>query len=241
MESFEIGKTTKLDLCYKYLTVKQRHEQARRRRRQLQRTRRPTRTKESTTTTTNTRTSSERTGSGYPRRRRRGWPGGRHANPTELKMRSTMIAFSVNFAPFPASSILRSPAKSMRPRAKSFIRPISQIEYNRQKFSISMTSEVRNAPNRPKVTKNRDFGTLWNLPSSHTTDFFPMYKKKLRHDETFTWLKYCWHHHASKTFIFEKNQFFFTFFHNFSDLPLDCGIGWWRWFFFRPYLGHLSG
>ena len=31
MDSFEIEQTTKLDLRYEYLTVKQRHEQARRR------------------------------------------------------------------------------------------------------------------------------------------------------------------------------------------------------------------
>ena len=71
------------------------------------------------------------------------WPGGRHATPTELKMRSVIIAISVNFATFPANRNLRATAKSMRPRAKSFIRSISQINYNRQKFSISMTSEVR--------------------------------------------------------------------------------------------------
>ena len=42
------------------------------------------------------------------RLRRRGWPGGRHrrhATPTELKMRSVIIAISVNFATSPAKSM----------------------------------------------------------------------------------------------------------------------------------------
>ena len=76
-------------------------------------------------------------------RKRPGWPGGRHASPTELKMRSVIIAISVNFATSPANQSFRPTAESMRPRAKSFIRSISQIEANRQKFSLSMTSEVR--------------------------------------------------------------------------------------------------
>ena len=83
-------------------------------------------------------------------RKRRGWPGGRHATPTELKMRSVIIAISVNFATYPANRNLRATAKSMRPRAKSFIRSISQINYNRQKFSLSMTSEVRKCPKSAK-------------------------------------------------------------------------------------------
>ena len=157
MESFAIGKTTKLDLCYKYLTVKQRHEQARRRRRQLQRTRRPTTTKESTTTTTNTTTSSERTGSGSPRRKRRGWPGGRHASPTELKMRSRITTFSVNFSAFPAKPSLQLLAKSVRPRAKSFIRPISEIGANAKKCYHWMTSEVRKCPKSAKSDRNSGF------------------------------------------------------------------------------------
>ena len=36
-------------------------------------------------------------------RKRREWPGGRHASPTELKMRSVIIAISVNFATFPTN------------------------------------------------------------------------------------------------------------------------------------------
>ena len=90
-------------------------------------------------------------------RKRRGWPGGRHASPTELKMRSVIIAISVNFATFPANQSFRPTAESMRPRAKSFIRPISQIEANRQKFSLSMTSEVRKCPKSAKSDRNSGF------------------------------------------------------------------------------------
>ena len=87
-------------------------------------------------------------------RKRRGWPGGRHASPTELKMRSGITTISVNFPTFPANQSFRPTAESMRPRAKSFIRPISQIEANRQKFSLSMTSEVRKCPKSAKSDRN---------------------------------------------------------------------------------------
>ena len=89
-------------------------------------------------------------------RKRRGWPGGRHATPTELKMRSGITTISVNFPTFPANQSFRPTAESMRPRAKSFIRPISQIEANRQKFSLSMTSEVRKCPKSAKSDRNSD-------------------------------------------------------------------------------------
>ena len=46
------------------------------------------------------------------RRKRRERPGGRHASPTEIKMHSIIVAISVNFATYPASSILRPAAKS---------------------------------------------------------------------------------------------------------------------------------
>ena len=52
------------------------------------------------------------------RRKRREWPGGRHASPTELKMRSVIIAISVNFATFPTDQSFYATAESMRPRAK---------------------------------------------------------------------------------------------------------------------------
>ena len=43
----------------------------------------------------------------------------------------------------------------MRPRAKSFIRSIGQIEANRQKFSLSMTSEVRKCLKMAKSGQKR--------------------------------------------------------------------------------------
>ena len=86
-----------------------------------------------------------------------GWPGGRHASPTELKMRSGITTISVNFATFPANQSFRTTAESMRPRAKSFIRSISQIEANRQKFSLSMTSEVRKCPKSAKSGRKSGF------------------------------------------------------------------------------------
>jgi hypothetical protein len=90
-------------------------------------------------------------------RKRRGWPGGRHATPTELKMRSGITTISVNFSAFPAKQSFRTTAESMRPRAKSFIRSISQIEANRQKFSLSMTSEVRKCPKSAKSGRKSGF------------------------------------------------------------------------------------
>ena len=90
-------------------------------------------------------------------RKRHGWPGGRHASPTELKMRSRITTISVNFATFPANQSFRPTAESMRPRAKSFIRSISQIEANRQKFSLSMTSEVRKCPKSAKSGRKSGF------------------------------------------------------------------------------------
>ena len=69
-------------------------------------------------------------------RKRRGWPGGRHASPTELKMRSRITTFSVNFSAFPANQSLQLLAKSVRPRAKSFIRPISQMAQTAKKCSL---------------------------------------------------------------------------------------------------------
>ena len=108
---------------------------------------------ESTKTKNNSATRVSRCYSG---RKRRGWPGGRHASPTELKMRSGITTISVNFPTFPANQSFRPTAESMRPRAKSFIRPISQIEANRQKFSLSMTSEVRKCPKSAKSDRNSD-------------------------------------------------------------------------------------
>ena len=90
-------------------------------------------------------------------RKRHGWPGGRHASPTELKMRSGITTFSVKFATFPANQSFRTTAESMRPRAKSFIRSISQIKANRQKFSLSMTSEVRKCPKSAKSGRKTGF------------------------------------------------------------------------------------
>ena len=42
--------------------------------------------------------------------------------------------------------VTRDGAKTVRPTAKSFIRSISRIDYYRQIFSISMTSEVGKYP-----------------------------------------------------------------------------------------------
>ena len=72
-------------------------------------------------------------------------------------MRSGITTFSVNFATFPANQSFRTTAESMRPRAKSFIRSISQIEANRQKFSLSMTSEVRKCPKSAKSGRKSGF------------------------------------------------------------------------------------
>ena len=90
-------------------------------------------------------------------RKRRGWPGGRHASPTELKMRSGITTFSVNFSAFPAKQSLQLLAKSVRPRAKSFIRPISEIGANAKKCYHWMTSEVRKCPKSPKSDWNSGF------------------------------------------------------------------------------------
>ena len=157
-------------------------------------------------------------------------------------MRSMIIAYSVNFATFPASSILRSPAKSMRPRAKSFIRPISQIEYNRQKFSISMTSEVRKCPKSAKSDQKSGFWHSFEICHPHNIQIF---FQCMNQSCAMTRRSRGWNIIVAtmplRPSFLKKTNFFFTFFQNFSDLPLDCGIGWWRWFFFRPYLGHLSG
>ena len=83
-----------------------------------------------------------------------GGPEGVTPTPTELKMRSRITTFSVKFSAFPTNRNLRAAAKSVRPRAKSFIRSISQIEANRQKFSLSMTSEVRKCPKSVKSDRN---------------------------------------------------------------------------------------
>ena len=48
----------------------------------------------------------------------------------------------------------------MRPRAKSYISSISQIEANRLKFSLSMTSEVRKCPNSTKSGRKSGFSHL---------------------------------------------------------------------------------
>ena len=93
----------------------------------------------------------------YPGRKRRGWPGGRHASPTELKMRSRITTFSVNFSAFPAKQSLQLLAKSVRPRAKSFIRPISEIGANAKKCYHWMTSEVRKCPKSAKSDRNSGF------------------------------------------------------------------------------------
>ena len=96
-------------------------------------------------------------GSSPTRRKRRGWPGGRHASPTELKMRSRITTFSVNFATFPAKPSLQLLAKSVRPRAKSFIRPISEIGANAKKCYHWMTSEVRKCPKSAKSDRKTGF------------------------------------------------------------------------------------
>ena len=99
-------------------------------------------------------------------------PEGVTRSPTELKMRSVIIAFSVNIPTFPANRYLTGRAESMRPRAKSFIRSISQINYYRQKFSLSMTSEVRKCLKSAKSDRNSGFlhlaiknkgVTLWDV------------------------------------------------------------------------------
>ena len=90
-------------------------------------------------------------------RKRRGWPGGRHASPTELKMRSGITTISVNFPTFPANQSLQLLAKSVRPRAKSFIRPISEIGANAKKCYHWMTSEVRKCPKSAKSDRNSGF------------------------------------------------------------------------------------
>ena len=90
-------------------------------------------------------------------RKRQGWPGGRHASPTELKMRSRITTFSVNFSAFPAKQSLQLLAKSVRPRAKSFIRPISEIGANAKKCYHWMTSEVRKCPKSAKSDRNSGF------------------------------------------------------------------------------------
>ena len=132
-------------------------------------------------------------------RKRRGWPGGRHATPTELKMRSRITTFSVNFSAFPANQSFRTTAESMRPRAKSFIRSISQIEANRQKFSLSMTSEVRKCPKSAKSDRNSDVFA----------------RAVERRGKTAL---------LDLTFIFEKNRFFFSLF-NFRSWLLEAGTG----------------
>ena len=105
-------------------------------------------------------------------RERHGWPGGRHASPTELKMRSGITTISVNFPTFPAKPSLQLLAKSVRPRAKSFIRPISEIGANAKKCYHWMTSEVRKCPKSAKSDRNSGFllGTVkrrgvgvWNV------------------------------------------------------------------------------
>ena len=80
----------------------------------------------------------------------------RHASPTELKMRSGITTFSVNFSAFPAKQSLQLLAKSVRARAKSFIRPISEIGANAKKCYHWMTSEVRKCPKSAKSDRNSD-------------------------------------------------------------------------------------
>ena len=101
-------------------------------------------------------------GSGhYPRRKRRGWPGGRHAVSyrTQNAQRYNHH-FGELCRPLQLTKVSEPTAESMRPRAKSFIRSISQIEANRQKFSLSMTSEVRKCPKSAKSDQNSRFSHL---------------------------------------------------------------------------------
>ena len=93
----------------------------------------------------------------YPGRKRRGWPGGRHATPTELKMRSRITTISVNFPTFPANQSFRPTAESMRPRAKSFISSISQIEANRQKFVFKYDVRGQEMPQIGQKWPNHGF------------------------------------------------------------------------------------
>ena len=95
-------------------------------------------------------------------------------------MRSGITTISVNFATFPANQSFRPTAESMRPRAKSFIRSISQIEANRQKFSLSMTSEVRKCPKSAK--SGRKTGFLLGAVKREGVRVFAMYKWNVRSD-----------------------------------------------------------
>ena len=142
-------------------------------------------------------------------RKRRGWPGGRHASPTELKMRSGITTISVNFPTFPANQSFRPTAESMRPRAKSFIRPISQIEANRQKFSLSMTSEVRKCPK--SVESDRNSGFL-HLDIERQGCIRCDVKTKDAHARCGSTVEIFFTQLGDLTFIFEKNRFFFSLF-----------------------------
>ena len=141
-------------------------------------------------------------GSSPTRRKRHGWPGGRHASPTELKMRSGITTFSVKFATFPANQSFRTTAESMRPRAKSFIRSMSQIEANRQKFSLSMTSEVRKCPKSAK--SGRKSGFLLGAVK-RGGEGFEMYKWNVRSDYAVRICLYGMTLNDVITFIFHKN------------------------------------
>ena len=130
-------------------------------------------------------------------RKRRGWPGGRHASPTELKMRSRITTISVNFSAFPAKQSLQLLAKSVRPRAKSFIRPISEIGANAKKCYHWMTSEVRKCPKSAKSDRNSGF--LLGVVETRGGNSFAMYKWNVRTDQA---VRICllrndsqWRHH----------------------------------------------
>ena len=72
-------------------------------------------------------------------------------------MRSGITTISVNIPTFPANQSLQLLAKSVRPRAKSFIRPISEIGANAKKCYHWMTSEVRKCPKSAKSDRNSGF------------------------------------------------------------------------------------
>ena len=134
-------------------------------------------------------------------------------SPTELKMRSVIIVFSVNFSAFPTNRNLRAAAKSMRPRAKSFIRSISQINYNRQKFSLSMTSEVRKCP---KSAKSDRFSGFLHLAIERHRIFFCNVKTKDAHAQCGPTFEIFFAQLVVITFIFEKTRLFFRTFRFFS-------------------------
>ena len=142
-------------------------------------------------------------------------------SPTELKMRSVIIAISVNLSTFPANRNLRATAKSVLPRAKSFIRSISQINYNRQKFSISMTSEIRKCPKSPESDRNSGF---LHLAIEREGAKLCNVQAKDAHAQCGSTVEIFLTALLDLTFIFEKNRFFFGLF-GFSHWTYEAGTG----------------